>query len=183
MEDVASAVPLCLTGGTFAVYLQLPEKDRKMFSEVKQVLVAVFAVNPFLAYEQFTARKLHSGESPDVFLAELRCLASLFGKMTDKGLSCAFVAGLPKSVWQLLRAGSRMESLDLDQSLVRARAVIQDDSSLTMGDVCLGARETTSRWQQAVVGNQRYYECNGPNHFAQDCLLHRHDSTTGGWNQ
>lgn len=148
VDDVASVVPLRLTGGAFAVYLQLPATDRKKFSRVRDALVEAFAVDPFLAYEQFTARKLRSGESPDVFLAELKRLASLFGGMTDKGLSCAFVAGLPEGVRQLLRAGSRMEDLNLDQILARARAVINVDSNV---DACLGARET-AWWQQTAEG-------------------------------
>lgn len=77
-----------------------------------------------MEYEQFVPRKLHSGESLDVFLAELWWLASLFGKVTDEGLACAFMAGHPENVHQLLRAGSQMETLDLGQILVRARAVI-----------------------------------------------------------
>ncbi|MPC78693.1 hypothetical protein E2C01_073187 [Portunus trituberculatus] len=43
--------------------------------------------------------------------------------MSDQGLACAFVAGLPEDVRQLLRAGSRMEALNLDQILARARAI------------------------------------------------------------
>ena len=115
MNDAASVIPLRLTGGVFSVYLQLPETDRKKLSEVKKALVSAFAVDPFLTYEQFMARKLlRNGEAPDIYLADLRCLASLFGGMTNKGFSCAFVAGQPENVCQLLRAGSRMEALDLN---------------------------------------------------------------------
>ena len=53
----------------------------------------MFAVDPYEAYELFIARRLRAGESPDVYLAELRRLASLFGGMTDKALAYAFVAG------------------------------------------------------------------------------------------
>ncbi|KAK4329283.1 hypothetical protein Pmani_000317 [Petrolisthes manimaculis] len=170
VADVASVIPLRLTGGAFAVYLQLPEKDRKSTEKVKEALISAFVIDPFMAYEQFAARKLQKGESPDVFLAELRRLASLFGGMSDKGLACAFVVGLPENVRQLLRAGSRLESLDLSQILTRARAVIKDDCSGGPLDACLGAAsEFGAGWQQS----QCCYECNGPNHFARDCLLHR----------
>ncbi|KAK8378636.1 hypothetical protein O3P69_009379 [Scylla paramamosain] len=74
--------------------------------------------------------KLRSGESPDVYLSELRRLASLFAGISDKALACAFVTGLPEDVRQLLRAGSHMEALDLSPVLARARAVIRDDSPL-----------------------------------------------------
>ena len=179
VEDVASVVPLRLTGGAFAVYLQLSEDKRKKLNEVKTALVAAFAVDPYMAYEQFVSRRLRSGESPDVFLAELRRLASLFGGMTDQGLACAFVAGLPESVRQLLRAGSRMESLDLTQILTRARAVIKDDNNHAPVDACLGASESGVEWQKRAPTSQRCYECNGPNHFARDCLLRRRGSSAG----
>ena len=113
VDDVASVFPLRLTGGIFAVYLQLPEADRKKLNKVKEALVVASPVYPFMAYEQFAARKLHYDESPNVFLAELQLLASLFGGMTDIGLACAFMARFSENVCQLLRARSWMESLVL----------------------------------------------------------------------
>ena len=43
------------------MYLQLAEADRKKTEKVKEVLLAVFAVYPYVAYEQFVSQKLHSG--------------------------------------------------------------------------------------------------------------------------
>ena len=63
-------------GGAFAIYLQLAELDRRSTEKVKEALLAAFAVDQYVAYEQF---KLLSGETPDVYLAELQHLASLFG--------------------------------------------------------------------------------------------------------
>ena len=50
----------------------------------------------------------------------------LFVGMSEKGLVCAFVSGLPEGVRQLLRTGSRLEELGLDQILACARAVMLD---------------------------------------------------------
>lgn len=47
-----------------------------------------------MAYEQFMVRHLRSGESVDVYLADLRKLASLFGGISEQSLTCAFVARL-----------------------------------------------------------------------------------------
>ena len=128
VSDVANVIPLHLSGGSFAVYLQLGEADRKK-TEIKEALLAAFTMDPYIAYKQFIGQKLQAGESPDVFLAELRRLVSLFGGMPEKGLAYAFVAGLLESVWQLLRAGSRMETLDLPQILAQARAIVHDDGA------------------------------------------------------
>ena len=54
-------------------------------------------------------RRLQLGETVDVFLAELRRLAVQFDGLSDNMMACAFVAGLPDTVMQLLRAGSRMD--------------------------------------------------------------------------
>ena len=75
-------------------------------------------------YEQFTARQLRAGESVDVYLAELQHLATLFGGLSDEGLGCAFVAVLPESTKQLLRAGERMKSLSPTEIVDRARAIL-----------------------------------------------------------
>lgn len=74
VKDVGSVIPLRLAGGAFAVYLQLAEEDRKCTEKVKEALLAAFAVDPYVAYEQFVARKLCSVEFSDVYLAELRRL-------------------------------------------------------------------------------------------------------------
>ena len=111
ISKVANVIPLRLTGGAFAVYLQLPESNRKSTQKVIAALLAAFAADPYVAYKQFINRRLCTGETPDVCLAS----ASVFGGMT------AFVAGLPEGVRQLLRTGSRMEDLDISQILVRAQ--------------------------------------------------------------
>ncbi|KRX12120.1 hypothetical protein T07_7195, partial [Trichinella nelsoni] len=86
ISDVASVIPLRLTGGAFAVYLQLNAQERSSIDKVKEALLAAFAADPFVAYDQFVSRKLVPDESPDVFLAELRRLATLFGGVSEKAL-------------------------------------------------------------------------------------------------
>uniref|UniRef100_A0A5S6Q5R6 CCHC-type domain-containing protein n=1 Tax=Trichuris muris TaxID=70415 RepID=A0A5S6Q5R6_TRIMR len=175
VDGIASVIPLRLTGGAFAVYLQLANEDRKSFKKVREVLLAAFAVDPFVAYEQFVTRRLGVNEQPDVFLAELRRLASLFGGVSEKALACAFVAGLPESVRQLLRAGSRMEDLGLIQILSRARAVIVDEGPLGLKDTCLGAKEFRVE-SRAVASRGRCFSCGGLNHFARNCPNGQRDS-------
>ncbi|KAG0713665.1 hypothetical protein GWK47_015711 [Chionoecetes opilio] len=103
---------------------QLNSADKNDFSKIKAALISAFAADKFVAYEQFVTRRLQDGESVDVYLADLRRLAALFGGIPDNGLICAFVAGLPSSVSHILRAGSRLEDLDITQVLSRARAVL-----------------------------------------------------------
>jgi len=125
-----TVIPLRLAGGAFAVYQQLPSAEKKDFSKIKQALRTAFAVDSFLAYERFIVRKLQPGETVDVFLAELRKLAVSLGGLPDKVLSCAFVAGLPDAVRQLLRASCRMDTLTIEQLLARARAIMSEETDV-----------------------------------------------------
>ena len=127
MADQIVVIPLRLKGSAASVYRQLPEEDRRNPEKVKAALRRAFAPDKFKAYEEFSARRLRSGESVDVFLADLKRLASLFGGLSSDGMCCAFMAGLPDRLKQILRAGARMGSLTLDEVVDRARAVMKDE--------------------------------------------------------
>ncbi|CDW59899.1 hypothetical protein TTRE_0000824301, partial [Trichuris trichiura] len=64
IDNVATVIPLRLTGGAFVVYMQLPVEDRKDAEKVKRALTAALAVDSFVAYEQFVSRKLKTDEPP-----------------------------------------------------------------------------------------------------------------------
>lgn len=170
-------VPLRLTGGAFCVYQQLSKDDKQIYAKVKEALISAFASDRFCAYEQFIGRKLRDGEAVDVYLADLRRLATLFGGMSDAGLACAFVAGLPDSARRTLRAGSRMESMDLGEILNRARAVLVEESG---GVVAAGlSRLPGHRNEQTGEAVISCRSCGQPNHYARDCQAGRGERRGG----
>lgn len=122
-----SVLPLRLTGGAFSVWSQLAPDSRGSLDDVRTALYAAFALDQHAAYSAFIARQLRATESADVFLADLRRLAVLFGGVPERTLICAFIAGLPDSARQIIRAGSRAERLGLQDVLTRARAVLSDE--------------------------------------------------------
>ena len=70
LRDIAhfeSVIPLRLTGGAFAVYQQLPDADKRENGKITKALRTAFSVDSFTAYEQFVGRRLHPGETVDVF--------------------------------------------------------------------------------------------------------------------
>ena len=168
VAHLESVIPLRLTSGAFAVYQQLPDADKQDIGKITKALRIAFAIDSFTGYEQFVGRRLQHGETVDVFLAELRRLAVPFGGLSDKMLACAFVAGLPDTVKQLLRAGSRMEELPIDQILMRARAVLADDVGVAAAvSAMTGAGASVKRANSTLLCYQR----NQPKNLARDCLL------------
>ena len=105
-QSHALVIPLRLKGEASAVYRPLAETHRKDIDKLKDSLKGVFAVDEYAAYEGLSSRHLRPGERVDVFLAELQHLATLFGLMSDEGLGCAFLAGLPISTRQILPSRS-----------------------------------------------------------------------------
>ena len=170
--DVTIVIPLRLKGGASAVYRQLSTEQRRNAEAVKAALRRAFAVDKFAAYELFTARRLRAGESVDVYLADLQQMASLFGGLSEESLSCAFVAGLPESTKQLLRAGARMEGLTLSEILDRSRAVLRDEGAGPEIAAALTRRGPPARRPDASRGPDRRvvcFVCGRPGHVARQC--------------
>ena len=184
VTKLETVIPLRLSGGAFKVYKQIPSADRSDVTKIKNALIAAFGNDSFSAYDSFISRKLQSDESVDVYLADLRTLATAFGGVSDKALSCAFVAGLPESVRQTLRASSRMETMDVGEILQRARAVMVDEP-VVVGAVrsrCEPTKPPPTLHQRAPVNSESSgcFECGFPNHRARDCLLRLSRGTRRG---
>ena len=126
VKNTECVVPMHLSGGAYAVYQQLSEEKRVDFACIKDVLYTAFALSPVTAYKEFAARRLRPEETVDVFLAELRKLATQFGGMTERGLVCAFIAGLPEHAENLLQATTRVDDLPRSEILARDRAILKD---------------------------------------------------------
>ena len=70
-------------GGTFTVFQQLKEEDKRDFDQIKAALYTASAADGFMAFDQFVKQQLHHGESVDVYLPELRRLLVLFEGISD----------------------------------------------------------------------------------------------------
>ena len=126
VKNIECVVPMCLSGGAYAVYQQLSEEKRADLACIKDVLYTAFALNPMTAYKQFAVCRLCPGETVDLFLAELRKLATRFRGMTEWGLVCAFIAGLPEHAEKLLQATTQVDNLPISEILAYARAILKD---------------------------------------------------------
>ena len=110
-----------------------------------------------------------AGKTFNVFLAELRGLAVLFGSVSDQCLQCAFIAGLPDHAEELLQVSSQMKDLDLSHVLARASSILKNCTGATE-QAAVAARlvQCTSKKMYAPL---KCYKCNGPNYKVSDCLL------------
>ncbi|KAF0310250.1 hypothetical protein FJT64_018718 [Amphibalanus amphitrite] len=151
--SAAEVLPMRLKGGAFAVWSQLSAVDRRSVTATRDALFKAFAMDDFAAHTAFVARRLEPGESADVFLASLRRYAALFGGVTDRQLVAAFVNGLPASVADTIRAGTRSEQLSLESTVARARAV------LVHGPVLFSyLRSTSIAWVESGLYSQEAYD-------------------------
>ena len=107
----------------------------------------------------------------DVFLAELRNLTTHFGGMTERGLVCAFIAGLPEHAENLLQATTRVDDLPISEILARARAILKD--SLTGTESATAAAQLPGCQEKGATALRRCYVCQEPNHMARDCPRRR----------
>ena len=165
-------IPLRLTGGALSVYRQLPEDDKKDPEKIKSALKRAFALDKFTAYDRFADRRLQVGESVDVYLADLQQLASLFGGLSENGLCCAFVSGLPESVKHVLKAGARVDALSLNDLADRARAVLRENSDAAA--MMVGARRPVA--PPGGGGGRRRgpcFNCGENGHIARECARDR----------
>ena len=129
VKELETFLPLFLSGGAFEVYRMLPDAVKNDYASLKKNLLQAFSSDPVSAYEEFNARKLRPGESPDVFLADLKRLAGLVDGASDQWLKCAFIAGLPDHLRSQLRAACSIGTMSLEDVLGRARALLRSSET------------------------------------------------------
>ena len=115
------------------------------------------------------------GETVDEFLADLHRLVRLVGEpLPDRRMTCAFVSGLPQHVTQLLRASSRMETINVEQLLTRVRTIITDDGGCKVSGAAFVEQPHSNAEVPSSIrrsGTVICYKCSGPNHVARNCSV------------
>ena len=163
LKDLAVVIPLFLDGPAFAVYDQLSDEDKADATKIEAALRTAFATDKFSVYDEFRNRKWKSGETVDVFLAEIKRLASLDnigGEENEEIVKLAFVMGLPSKVAAQLRATPKIDTLNLSSILQIARALMTEitksDSLFEVGAVARASRD------------KGCFTCGGP-HYRKNC--------------
>jgi hypothetical protein len=181
IKDLKSFLPLFLAGGAFAVYQGLPDKDKDDYDKVKRALTSAFSLGPFVAYEEFMTRRLVSGESVDVYLADLKRLATLVAKKVDEEwLKCAFVCGLPGDIKAQVQTACSLTTMKLHEVVEKARSLVVTKvacfASISRGGGGgtsfthnVGRSRGYSGGGRGGRGSIQCYQCNGYGHMAREC--------------
>ena len=121
-------------------YLEMPADDRKNYDEIVKTLKKEFRPDGacFVAMREFEKKKLLLGESPAMFLHNLRKLLDVampaLGKGKEQMLLHHFIEGLTKEVARLMHTSSEIENtkkalnkaqlliLTIDQSFAESNA-------------------------------------------------------------
>ena len=140
-------------------------------------MYTAFALDWVSTWKEFNARKLRLGETVDVYLVKPWRLAVLFGGMSEKGLTCAFFAGMPESVEELLGASSQVDDMDILKVLAWAWPMLKK-GSMTVEQAAAAQRSQCQTKENDTPTT--CYKCDGPNHLAQDCLLRHKPIQKGG---
>ena len=161
------AIPLLLGGSALAVYQELSTAQKDDVPELKRALLAAFSIDPFTAYRRFIERRWMVGESPDVFLADLRRLARL-GQMESDGLvRNAFVEGLQKHVSIALKSAVKMDGIELRDLSERARVLMPVHELSDSSDMSAVALDCPDR--RAKVKTQSCFKCGKIGHRIARC--------------
>ena len=181
-------VPLFLEGKAFSIYTQLPPATQADDQLLKDALLSAFAINSFDAYSEFVRRRLRDGETPEVFVADLRRLLSICGLNTDHLVRHAFVEGLPSGMAATIR--SHMLSYPLtslpemiQQAKIHLAAPVMHGSGAALPEnpprTAFGRPPGPSNVQggmqhamggaSASTGIRNCFNCGQPGHYSKFC--------------
>lgn len=175
-ENVAAIVPLFLEGRASTIVDALSETAQNDVGAIKAALFKVFAPDGRKAYTMLMKRKW-DGEHPEVFMEEMRKLATVAGLNSDAFLSRHFVHCLPAEV--ATAVGTRDASgtatpselvefaRPLLEQYVERQPSMEGASVGAAGAAVSGARRATNDGA-GRGGSKKCFRCGGP-HLQRDC--------------
>ena len=123
ISDLTRVLPAFLRGDAFKVYKNLPEEEKQDFLAIADALTAAFGMDEHVAFCTLVSRKWKEGESVDVYVAELKRLASVAGT-EERTVRMVFMSGLPDRVGNQLKTTPGIKRMELKQVVELARKIM-----------------------------------------------------------
>ena len=132
INDVALVMPAFLRGDAFTVYANLPEDQQRSYQAIADALTTAFGVDEHVAYRELVTRRWRDGEPVDVFVADLRRLASL-SSMPERSVRMAFMNGLPTRIGMAVKSTPGVKTMALVQVIELTRILMAASEVPEMG--------------------------------------------------
>ena len=190
-EMKALRLPTLLEGEALAVWLELSQDEQKNIATAKEKMIQKMAPTRFISLEKFQKRKLLPGEAISLYLHELKMLLDqampeLAAEAQQQFLVHQFLAGLPVSVSQQLRATG--DTNGLEQVVERAKllmvvqeqtaAITSEETEVTKLQVQvsqLTEQVAALNVQRKDGDTRRCFYCNQPGHTQRNCPNRRQE--------
>lgn len=162
--EMMKVLPSKLTKDAFSVWAQLDDAGRRSEATTREALYEAFGIDEVSAFEQFRNRRLRPGESPDVFLSQLKALAASFGGMPERAIKNAFITGLPADVASIVQMNTT-GNVSMSEVLAKARQTLLRKANCQPDSQCFAA----SRSEMSSSARAKCFLCDQPGHFARQC--------------
>ena len=150
ITDVTVVMPAFLRGDVFTVFANLPDDQQQDYAAIADALTVAFGVDEHVAYRELVTRRWRSGEPVDVFVADLRRLASL-ASMPERSVRMAFMNGLPAKVGMQVKSTPGVKAMTLVQVVELARILMAACEIADLGPVPGNAEATWAGWTDVGV--------------------------------
>ena len=135
ITNVTKILPAFLRGDAFAVFANLPADRRASYEAISEALTTAFGMDEHVAFQELVTLRWREGEPVDVFVADLRRLASLAG-VQERVVRMVLLNGLPGQVGMQIKTTPRIKTMTMDQVVTLARALMA---------------AATGQWEQGMV--------------------------------
>ena len=177
ITDLTQVLPAFLRGDAFKVYKNLPEEEKRDFKAIADALTTAFGVDKHVAFCELVSRKWKDGESVDVYIAELKRLASLAGS-PERTVRMVLMNGLPEKVGLQLKTTPNVKEMELKQVVALARRLMAAtngplDPGPLPGPVISVTNKRTGQWEVGAAAMQnrqlKCFFCSEEGHIIRFC--------------
>ena len=123
ITNVTKILPAFLRGDAFAVFANLPADKRARYEAISEALTTAFGMDEHVAFQELVTRRWREGEPVDVFVADLRRLASLAG-VQERVVRMVLLNGLLGQVGMQIKTTPGIKTMTMDQVVTLARALM-----------------------------------------------------------